>query len=324
MMHLEGPEGAERVPRGGERVQAADDALQGGDPGRMPVGTHRGQPPWVLPPRRSPGPWSRTRGDSQLEHVAGGRALTAICQAFLAHAPVPAPTPATDRAVTRAVIECGDAAEDVPEYEAFRQAMLDHHLPHGPVEQELVDRLVDLASAPHPPPAGDPAASARGRVRVEEEAVMRTSYVLIGLVMAGCSSRATEDPSAGECDDDKDNDGDGWADCYDGDCYGSADCIPGDTEGGSDTDDVYTQEEFNEALIEAMCNKMDECGWLETLGWTLEECLNQGQTDTGGESPCEDFNPVAAQACVRAIEKATCDDYAAGIGLEACDDVCSS
>lgn len=60
-------------------------------------------------------------------------------------APPPTPTPATDRTATRAVIECGDAGEDVAEYEALRQAMLDHHLPQGPIEEELVDRLVDLS-----------------------------------------------------------------------------------------------------------------------------------------------------------------------------------
>ncbi len=84
----------------------------------------------------------------------------------------------------------------------------------------------------------------------------------------------------------------------------------------------YSEDAYEEDLINAMCNKMDECGWLEELQWTLDECLNQSSEDTGGE--CVDYDGAAAKECVTAIEDATCDDYAAGIGREVCDDVCSN
>lgn len=85
----------------------------------------------------------------------------------------------------------------------------------------------------------------------------------------------------------------------------------------------YSEDSFEEDMIDAMCNKMDECGWLDDLGWTLDECLNQSSTDTGGEE-CVDYDGGAAKDCVTAVEDATCDDYAAGTGLDVCEDVCSN
>ncbi len=58
---------------------------------------------------------------------------------------------------------------------------------------------------------------------------MRTQVILLALVLAGCGT-GHEDPDDGDCADGEDNDGDGWADCYDGDCFGSPDCeVPEDT-----------------------------------------------------------------------------------------------
>ena len=49
MLHLEGPEGAERVQRGGERVQVVGDASRIGTRGRASA-AHRGHPRWAIPP----------------------------------------------------------------------------------------------------------------------------------------------------------------------------------------------------------------------------------------------------------------------------------
>lgn len=124
---------------------------------------------------------------------------------------------------------------------------------------------------------------------------MRTFYVLIGLVMAGCSSRATEDPSAGECDDGKDNDDDGWADCYDGDCYSSPDCkVPKDTghhhwdTGDStpwDTDWDDTGWSIPPAEINIVSYGANSTRWIyevELIGWGSQVTLDIYR-DEGGD-----------------------------------------
>ncbi|MBN1334454.1 MAG: hypothetical protein JXB39_00680 [Deltaproteobacteria bacterium] len=82
----------------------------------------------------------------------------------------------------------------------------------------------------------------------------------------------------------------------------------------------YSYERFEQDKTEAMCYKMEECEWLEGLGWTLQECLNQTGSDQA--DACVDYDSAAARDCVDAIEAATCEDYAADVGLDACYDVC--
>lgn len=46
----------------------------------------------------------------------------------------------------------------------------------------------------------------------------------------------------------------------------------------------YSYDTFSNDATEAMCNKMDECGLLDQVGWTMDDCLNtsnQGASDTG-------------------------------------------
>ena len=137
-------------------------------------------------------------------------------------------------------------------------------------------------------------------------------FLVVAATLASCDSDG-EGTEPGDCTDRADNDGDGLFDCDDEGCAGSPDC------------DRYTVAEFSQDVLEAMCNKMDECGWLDDLGWTLEECLEQGPSDTaGGDEECEDFSPVAAEACIEAIEESTCEDYAEGVGLDVCEQVCSN
>ncbi len=46
--------------------------------------------------------------------------------------------------------------------------------------------------------------------------------------------------------------------------------------------------------------------------------------DTGEPWVCVRYDCEAADACVRATESLTCDDFMAGSGTEVCDEVCEN
>lgn len=86
----------------------------------------------------------------------------------------------------------------------------------------------------------------------------------------------------------------------------------------------YSQDKFEDEFADAVCNKYDECGWLETLGMTLDECLNPDVSDTAGgeEVECVNYDSAAAKECVTAWEELTCEQLDAFEFPTICNDVC--
>ncbi len=80
-------------------------------------------------------------------------------------------------------------------------------------------------------------------------------------------------------------------------------------------------EGYTEDLSWTSCQKMEDCGDLETMGWTLEQCA-QAYLDLYSSSTCDDFDRAASGSCLDAIQESSCDEYRSGIGLEPCDEVC--
>jgi len=72
------------------------------------------------------------------------------------------------------------------------------------------------------------------------------------------------------------------------------------------------------------CARMDECGLLAQLNWTLEECVASRDADTGTflDGACDTFDKNAGQSCVSAIQSVSCEDYLGGRGMDDCDLVC--
>ncbi|MFH1464121.1 MAG: hypothetical protein ABIO70_07030 [Pseudomonadota bacterium] len=158
---------------------------------------------------------------------------------------------------------------------------------------------------------------------------MRDPTLLALLALAGCGrSCAPEGRYAGECADGADNDGDGLYDCDDEDCAGAPDCA----EGGEDTEDSdthdgdhYTWEEFVDDYTRALCRKLDDCGVLEAVGMTYEDCVNpEPYEDTGEPWECQDYDARAAQLCVEQITAASCDDYSSVLSSGPCTEFCSN
>ena len=82
--------------------------------------------------------------------------------------------------------------------------------------------------------------------------------------------------------------------------------------------DAYVQE-----LSSAACEKMDDCGDLEVLGWTVQDCT-QAYLEDYSSTTCEDFRWSQGQDCLDEIEATTCEDFRAGLGMESCEQVCYS
>ena len=142
-------------------------------------------------------------------------------------------------------------------------------------------------------------------------------------LLSGCGScgsvLGSEGDQDGECNDALDNDGDDLYDCDDPDCAEYWECLPdtGPVEG------PYDYEAFSEDMLQAACDKMEECAFF-TDYFTYDDCRALGDVeDTGGhEWVCEGYDTRAAQACVEEWINVSCDDFLAGIGLDVCDDVC--
>ena len=88
----------------------------------------------------------------------------------------------------------------------------------------------------------------------------------------------------------------------------------------------YKYDTFEQELRQAQCNKMSACGVLDTLLWTMDDCLDYEDTDTGSGAltTCEDFDASSAKDCLEAYETISCEQYDEGSGLSACFDVCSN
>ena len=75
--------------------------------------------------------------------------------------------------------------------------------------------------------------------------------------------------------------------------------------------------DFQDELMSAECQRMEECGWLLALGDKLEDCLNVEET-----LYCADYDPVAASDCVSTILEGTCQELESGVIYEACELAC--
>ncbi len=150
-----------------------------------------------------------------------------------------------------------------------------------------------------------------------------TTALLLCATTIGCGRllSGTEGANAGECADALDNDGDELYDCDDPDCAASPDCQPDTTGNG----DYYDYEQFADDMLQASCDKLDECDFY-TEYFTYEDCLALGDPgDTGHQSwDCEDYDDDAARQCVEDWQNISCDDFIEGHGLESCSDVCSN
>lgn len=84
-----------------------------------------------------------------------------------------------------------------------------------------------------------------------------------------------------------------------------------------------TWEEWADDAWAAECSRMEECGILSQLHWTLEECLGSRLGDTGGEAAaCAAFDPARARSCLDQVESVTCEDYLLGRNMDDCEQVC--
>ena len=86
----------------------------------------------------------------------------------------------------------------------------------------------------------------------------------------------------------------------------------------------YSEESFQDDYAVAWCDKAQECDWLDLLGWTPDECLEDlsGMSDTGGVDYECDFQSDAAKACVEETTSVTCESFLSGEGTPSCSEFC--
>ena len=89
-----------------------------------------------------------------------------------------------------------------------------------------------------------------------------------------------------------------------------------------------TRDSFAEQSTTLLCEKIQTC--MGAAGMTLagydsvDECISEGTNETRDnvdENSCEVFDSEQAQACLDAIEAASCSGFV-GASFEACDTVC--
>lgn len=83
----------------------------------------------------------------------------------------------------------------------------------------------------------------------------------------------------------------------------------------------YPYAEYLSDAVTALCDRYQECGQLEVLDWTIEECLSLGETDTG-LAECPGYDKGDAKDCVEQRQSVSCEDLLAGRGMDSCLLVC--
>ncbi len=144
--------------------------------------------------------------------------------------------------------------------------------------------------------------------------------------IVGCGDKETDDTQdtpetqadpETDCTDGVDNDEDGLIDCDDDDCTGTETCP-------ECSDSSYDYDKFADEVLPVLCGKWQECGMFNEY-FTYEDCMALADVeDTGEPWECEDFSCGWAELCVEQYTTLSCDDLNAGVGTEACDQVCSN
>ncbi len=89
--------------------------------------------------------------------------------------------------------------------------------------------------------------------------------------------------------------------------------------------EAMTPEAFIASVVPVNCALQEECGALDDVEMTYDECLVWLAEQTAlAMAECTTFDPVAASACVDAQETATCADISEGDGshFAACYAIC--
>jgi len=75
-----------------------------------------------------------------------------------------------------------------------------------------------------------------------------------------------------------------------------------------------------------ICQKLDECGWLEDNDMTLEDCWTRGDVEETGGDVWEygDHDERAEKRCLKDWEKLDCDELTDEGTFSSCEDICSN
>jgi len=88
------------------------------------------------------------------------------------------------------------------------------------------------------------------------------------------------------------------------------------------TSGCYNYNSFQRDFLDVSCEWQDECGLLELLGDTLQECIISAEDDLDLDADCYDFNKDAAKECIRQMEEIECSLSGALGSIDICADVC--
>ena len=87
-----------------------------------------------------------------------------------------------------------------------------------------------------------------------------------------------------------------------------------------------TYPEYLDETWAAECARMEECGFLGQIDWTLEDCLSSRPEDAESTTAttCDAYDHKKASECLTALQTVPCDSYLEGRRMEACNLVCEN
>jgi hypothetical protein len=84
----------------------------------------------------------------------------------------------------------------------------------------------------------------------------------------------------------------------------------------------YNYNSFQNDLIDVTCEWYEECGVLDFVGDTLDECIITAEADLNPDAECYEFNKDAAKECISQMEDIECSLSGALGSIDICSEVC--
>ena len=173
-------------------------------------------------------------------------------------------------------------------------------------------------------PCAYPAKGALRRANISEANMRPISVWVLLALLSGCTNGAEPKQEAGNCNDETDNDADGFVDCGDQDCASDPSCSTNDSDIDTDADADTDSVSIVDADSDGVADDLD-CDDNDPSSTTVATDADCDGTLTADD--CDDANPVSLTRaqdgdCDGTITASDCDDLDPGSTVLAQDGDC--